>query len=93
MKAYQDLKQSFQRLHYLSKTIALLDWDHETYPPRKGVGYRADQQAFLSGLAHERHDDRIGQNEGIRGRLRHPARVVGRGRGGRWRGGAGKATV
>lgn len=54
MKAYQDLKQSFQRLHYLSKTIALLDWDHETYLPRKGVGYRADQQAFLSGLAHER---------------------------------------
>ena len=44
MKAYQDLKQSFQRLHYLSKTIALLDWDHETYLPRKGVGYRADQR-------------------------------------------------
>jgi len=54
MNHFQSLARAFQQIHYLSKTIALLDWDHETYLPAKGVAYRAEQQAYLSGLAHQR---------------------------------------
>lgn len=54
MKTYDQLRSHFLQTSYLNKTIALLDWDHETYLPSKGVAFRADQQAFLSGLSHER---------------------------------------
>lgn len=33
---------------------ALLGWDQETYLPEKGVAERADQLAFVEGLAHEK---------------------------------------
>ena len=54
MTDYEKLKAQFREIGYLNRTIALLDWDHETYLPAKGVDYRADQQAFLSGMAHNR---------------------------------------
>ena len=54
MTDYEKLKTQFREIGYLNRTIALLDWDHETYLPAKGVDYRADQQAFLSGMAHNR---------------------------------------
>ena len=54
MNDYEKLKSQFTEIGYLNRTIALLDWDHETYLPAKGVDYRAEQQAFLSGLAHHR---------------------------------------
>ena len=54
MNDYDQLKAQFKEIGYLNRTIALLDWDHETYLPARGVAFRADQQAFLSGLAHSR---------------------------------------
>ncbi len=54
MNNYEQLKTQFKEIGFLNRTIALLDWDHETYLPAKGVNYRADQQAFLSGMAHNR---------------------------------------
>ena len=33
--------------------LALMQWDQETYLPAKGAGFRAQQVATLSGLAHE----------------------------------------
>ncbi|MDC0267912.1 carboxypeptidase M32 [bacterium] len=54
MDDYRQLKKHFHETGYLHRAISLLDWDHETYLPAKGVPFRADQQAFLSRLAHER---------------------------------------
>lgn len=33
---------------------ALLDWDQETYMPKRGAAARAEQAAFIAGVAHER---------------------------------------
>lgn len=40
----------------------LLSWDQETYMPEAAAGFRAEQQSFMSALAHEkRTDPRIGK--------------------------------
>jgi carboxypeptidase Taq len=38
----------------LTNIAALLEWDQETYLPRKGVEDRAEQLALLEGIVHER---------------------------------------
>jgi carboxypeptidase Taq len=41
---------------------ALLGWDQETYMPKAGGSFRADQQAFVSALSHtKRTDPRVGE--------------------------------
>ncbi len=41
---------------------SLLNWDQETYMPPAGAGHRAEQQAMLAGLVHERRTNpRIGE--------------------------------
>ena len=37
----------------IQRAIAVLNWDQETYMPKKGQGFRAQQIGTLSGLAHE----------------------------------------
>jgi carboxypeptidase Taq len=40
--------------HHLEKTIAVLQWDQETYLPSRGVEARSEQLALLEGIAHQR---------------------------------------
>ena len=41
----------------LGSCTALLAWDEETYLPRGGAAFRADQLAYLAGLEHEKATD------------------------------------
>ena len=49
---YQNLLKRARELALLDGASALLNWDEETYMPRKGLAFRAEQLAFLSGWAH-----------------------------------------
>jgi carboxypeptidase Taq len=42
-----------RRLTDLRSALALMQWDQETYMPPKGAGFRAQQVATLSEMAHE----------------------------------------
>ncbi len=43
-----------RELSCIHSVEALLDWDQETYMPRRAAEHRADQLELLAGLAHER---------------------------------------
>lgn len=59
---YAELCRLLHEVGTLSSIGALLGWDQETYMPHAGAAHRAEQQAMLSGLAHERATHpRIGQ--------------------------------
>lgn len=56
-----DMNSLQEKLHaidrecrHLERTIAILQWDQETYLPEAGVEERAEQLALLGSLAHER---------------------------------------
>ena len=42
-----------RKLADVRAALALMQWDQETYLPAKGAGFRAQQVATLSELAHE----------------------------------------
>ncbi|MHC4391567.1 MAG: carboxypeptidase M32 [Planctomycetota bacterium] len=55
------IQQTYERFEKRIKEIAtlgsiggLLSWDQETYMPKKGNAFRAEQMALLSGLRHEK---------------------------------------
>src|SRR6185436_19656600 len=50
--AYQKLLQRMREISLMEGGAALLSWDEETYMPRKGLTFRADQLAFVSGWIH-----------------------------------------
>lgn len=50
---YQKFKQLTEKITDISYATSLLNWDQETYIPKKGVKRRAQQIATLSGMAHE----------------------------------------
>jgi carboxypeptidase Taq len=50
----EKLHQIDREYQYLEKTIAVLQWDQETYLPAKGVEERAEQLSLLQGIAHDR---------------------------------------
>ncbi|MBV8814664.1 MAG: carboxypeptidase M32 [Verrucomicrobia bacterium] len=52
MDPYQKLVERFQEVQLLRSTSAILEWDQETYLPRKAVSYRANQLSYLAGKAH-----------------------------------------
>lgn len=52
--AYENLLTRYRDIAVLSSVGATLGWDQETYLPKAGVPFRAEQLASLSSLAHER---------------------------------------
>ncbi|NNM94704.1 MAG: carboxypeptidase M32 [Bacteroidia bacterium] len=50
--SYTEYKLRLTKIADISYTAALLSWDQETYMPEKGAGFRAQQIATLSALAH-----------------------------------------
>jgi carboxypeptidase Taq len=52
-KLYQDYKAHLQKIADVKYALAVLQWDQETYMPQRGAGFRAQQVATLSGIAHE----------------------------------------
>ncbi len=52
--AYDKLADLSRELRYLKDAQAILGWDQEVNLAKKGVAYRAQQLAFLSGEAHQR---------------------------------------
>lgn len=54
MSAYQTLLARARELATLKSVSALTQWDHETYMPPAGADNRAEQEAILASLVHER---------------------------------------
>jgi carboxypeptidase Taq len=52
MDPYQKLLERFQEVQLLRSTSATLEWDEQTYLPKKAVHYRADQLSYLAAKAH-----------------------------------------
>ena len=51
--AYAKLIERVRDVGRLGSVEQLLDWDQETYMPRKGVSARAEQAALIAAIAHE----------------------------------------
>ncbi len=59
---YDQLRAHLREAGTLASVSRLLGWDQETYMPAGGGGARAEQQALLAGLAHDRATDpRLGE--------------------------------
>lgn len=52
-EAYQQYKFQMQKIADVKYASAVLQWDQETYLPKKGADFRSRQLATLSELAHE----------------------------------------
>src|SRR5262245_25207680 len=52
--AYQELLGRSRELALVEGASALMNWDEETYLPRAGLRFRAEQIAYFSGWAHRR---------------------------------------
>src|SRR5450432_1911567 len=50
---YEKYRSHMRKLADLRASLALMQWDQETYLPQKGTGFRAQQIATLSEMAHE----------------------------------------
>lgn len=60
-QAYEALCQRSKEIAIIQSCSALLGWDQQTYMPSKGAGWRGEQMAYLSTLAHEKWvDPRVG---------------------------------
>ena len=53
-RAFANLSAALREAAHLGSVQALLGWDQETYMPDKGVEARAEQNAVIAGLIHER---------------------------------------
>ena len=49
---YEKLRARAKEIALVDAASALLNWDEETYMPRKALPFRAEQLAFLSGYSH-----------------------------------------
>ncbi len=52
--AYDELVRTVKEEMVLASCVEVLGWDEETYLPPAGVAHRAEQQALLAGLLHDR---------------------------------------
>ncbi len=50
---YSTLKNKIQKIADINNAAAVLNWDQETYMPKKGGDFRAQQLSTLAGLAHK----------------------------------------
>jgi carboxypeptidase Taq len=55
--AYDELVRRVKEEALLASCADVLGWDEETYLPPAGVAHRAEQQALLAGLLHDRATD------------------------------------
>jgi carboxypeptidase Taq len=61
-EAYDELARRVKEEAVLASCADVLAWDEETYMPQAGVAHRAEQQALLAGLLHDRATDpRLGE--------------------------------
>lgn len=61
-EAYDEFIRLVREIGQLGSVEALLDWDSETYMPKKGLSVRAEQLALIAALAHERQaSPRLGE--------------------------------
>jgi carboxypeptidase Taq len=51
-QAYDDLIQRVKEYNVLGSCKSLLDWDEQTYMPKKGSAHRAEQMGLLAKLGH-----------------------------------------
>lgn len=51
--SYKKFKKEYKKIADITYSIAVLNWDQETYIPKNGVEKRAQQIATLSGIVHE----------------------------------------
>ena len=59
---YAQLCKLLAEVGTISSINSLLNWDQETYMPPGGAAHRAEQAAYISGLAHEKATSkRIGE--------------------------------
>jgi carboxypeptidase Taq len=60
--AYLTFIKRVREINLASSIEAVLDWDQETYMPPKGAENRAQQAAFMAGVAHDRLvDEEVGK--------------------------------
>jgi len=52
-KRYTEYTAHLQKIADVRYAMAVLQWDQETYMPKKGAGFRAQQIATLSEISHE----------------------------------------
>jgi carboxypeptidase Taq len=52
MDPYQKLVERYREVQLLRSTTATLEWDEQTYLPKKAVHYRAEQLSYLAAKAH-----------------------------------------
>src|ERR1700754_1758449 len=50
---YAAYRQYMRKLADVRNSLAVMQWDQETYMPEKGADFRAQQVATLSEIAHE----------------------------------------
>src|SRR5688572_3817064 len=59
---YAELRALVKEAATLGSIVSLLNWDQETYMPPAASAHRAEQQALVSALVHERSTSpRIGE--------------------------------
>ncbi|MBS1600315.1 MAG: carboxypeptidase M32 [Bacteroidetes bacterium] len=58
MGTYPEYKQHMQKIADVKNTLAVLQWDQETYLPAKGAAFRGQQIATLSELIHQLSTDK-----------------------------------
>lgn len=51
-QSYDELIQRFKEYNLLSSCKSLLDWDEQTYMPKKGSAHRAEQVSLLAKMGH-----------------------------------------
>jgi carboxypeptidase Taq len=59
MSTYDSFISRVKEIALLNSVRGALQWDMETFLPRKGVAHRADQLALLSGIVHDLSTNRI----------------------------------
>jgi carboxypeptidase Taq len=59
---YQELVRRGKEVAIIGSCAGLLGWDERTYMPRGGASSRAEQMAYMAGLAHQKSTDpKIGE--------------------------------
>jgi len=56
-KTYEALKAHARKYTLLQSTLGLLEWDQETYMPKKGISLRSAQKELLTALSHNMRKD------------------------------------
>lgn len=52
MKTFEDYRNHLKKIADINNASALLNWDQETYMPKQGARFRAQQLATLAGISH-----------------------------------------